>query len=225
MVKGGVTYRFIKDQVGSPRLVVDVATGTVAQRIDYDVFGMVTLNSNPGFQPFGFGGGVYDADTGFVRFGARDYDARTGRWTAKDPIRWQGDQENLYVYVGGDPVNWVDPSGESWLIAGALAIAAIVIDTAWINEHTWQRANELYPYEEQDPWSERYRHCLASCELTQRYSSDYAQTLGDLHEWWGGDPTHPNCELDRQNNEQGRQAGSDPDTDCTLYCRGFAGAL
>jgi RHS repeat-associated protein len=92
MVKGGQSYRVIKDQVGSVRLVVNIADGTIAQRMDYDVFGVVTLDSNPGFQPFGFAGGVYDADTGLVRFGARDYDARVGRWTAKDPIRWGGGQ-------------------------------------------------------------------------------------------------------------------------------------
>jgi len=36
MVEGSVTYRYITDQLGSVRLVVDAATGTVAQRIDYD---------------------------------------------------------------------------------------------------------------------------------------------------------------------------------------------
>jgi RHS repeat-associated protein len=45
----------------------------------------VTADSNPGFQPFGFAGGLYDPDTGLVRFGARDYDAAAGRWTANDP--------------------------------------------------------------------------------------------------------------------------------------------
>ena len=36
--------------------------------------------------PFGFAGGMFDAETGQPRFGARDYDARVGRWTGKDPI-------------------------------------------------------------------------------------------------------------------------------------------
>jgi len=54
------------------------------QRLAYDEFGRVLGDSNPGFQPFGFAGGLYDADTGLVRFGARDYDAYTGRWTARD---------------------------------------------------------------------------------------------------------------------------------------------
>jgi RHS repeat-associated protein len=55
------------------------------------------VDSNPGFQPFGFAGGLYDRDTGLVRFGARDYDAETGRWTARDPILFAGGQGNLYA--------------------------------------------------------------------------------------------------------------------------------
>ena len=90
MVKGGTTYRIVTDHLGSPRLVVDVATGTVAQRMDYDEFGNVLGDTNPGFQPFGFAGGLYDHDTKLVRFGARDYDAGTGRWTTKDPIAFAG---------------------------------------------------------------------------------------------------------------------------------------
>jgi len=46
-----------------------------------------------------------------VRFGARDYDPQTGRWTAKDPIRFAGGDANLYSYVFSDPVNWIDPFG------------------------------------------------------------------------------------------------------------------
>jgi RHS repeat-associated protein len=108
MLKGGATYRLITDHLGSVRLVVDVATGTVAQRLDYDEWGRVLVDTNPGFQPFGFAGGLYDSATGLVRFGVRDYDAEVGRWTAKDPIRFAGGDENIYAYVGGDPVNWLD---------------------------------------------------------------------------------------------------------------------
>jgi hypothetical protein len=44
--------------------------------IDYDEFGNVTNDTAPGTIPFGFAGGLYDKDTGLVRFGARDYDPR-----------------------------------------------------------------------------------------------------------------------------------------------------
>lgn len=111
MVKGGKTYRILSDHLGSPRLVIDANTGEVAQRMDYDVWGRVIEDSNPGFQPFGFAGGIYDLHTGLVRFGARDYDPRTGRWTSKDPIRFDGDGPNLYNYVLGEPINWTDPDG------------------------------------------------------------------------------------------------------------------
>jgi RHS repeat-associated protein len=111
LIKGGVTYRLITDHLGSPRFVVNVADGTIAQRMDYDEFGNVTADSHPGFQPFGYAGGLYDPDTKLVRFGARDYDAETGRWTAKDPLRFEGGDSNLYGYVLNDPVNAIDPSG------------------------------------------------------------------------------------------------------------------
>jgi RHS repeat-associated protein len=111
MTKEGATYRIITDVRGSPRLVVDVATGAVAQRLDYDAFGRVLVDTLPGFQPFGFAGGLYDPDTGLVRFGARDYDAQTGRWTTKDPLGFGGGDPNLYACAGNDPVNVIDSDG------------------------------------------------------------------------------------------------------------------
>lgn len=68
-------------------------------------------DSNPGFQPFGFAGGLYDLTTGLLRFGARDYDPSIGRWLNKDPIRFASGS-NFYVYVKNDPINFVDPSGQ-----------------------------------------------------------------------------------------------------------------
>jgi RHS repeat-associated protein len=110
MVQGGTTYRIITDQVGSVRLVENTSTGTVAERIDYDEFGNVLTDSAPGTQPFGFAGGLRDLDTGLTRFGARDYDPVTGRWTAKDPLRFRAGL-NFYLYVRGDPQNLADPTG------------------------------------------------------------------------------------------------------------------
>ena len=111
MVKGGVTFQIVTDHLGSPRLVINTADGSIAQRMDYDEFGRVILDSNPGFQPFGFAGGLYDRDTKFVHFGARDYDAETGRWAEKDPIMFASGDSNLYAYTESDPVNHGDRSG------------------------------------------------------------------------------------------------------------------
>jgi RHS repeat-associated protein len=72
----------------------------------------VINDSAPAFAlPFGFAGGLYDTDTGLVRFGYRDYDPEIGRWTAKDPIGFAGGNTDLYGYVLNDSVNLVDPLG------------------------------------------------------------------------------------------------------------------
>ncbi|MDG5815419.1 RHS repeat-associated core domain-containing protein [Chitinispirillales bacterium ANBcel5] len=125
IIKAGIKYRIISDHLGSVRLVVNAQTGEVAQRIDYDEFGYVLLDSNPGFQPFGFAGGLYDYRTGLVRFGARDYDAEAGRWTAKDPIRFSGGDGNLFRYCGNDPLNYIDPNGKIIISVSALVGTAV----------------------------------------------------------------------------------------------------
>jgi len=113
IVQGSNTYRIITDQLGSPQLIVDTSSGAVIEEIDYDAWGGVTNDTNPGFQPFGFAGGLHDPDTKLVHFGARVYDPVSGRWTSKDPIAFKGGTTNLYGYVLADPVNLMDSTGLS----------------------------------------------------------------------------------------------------------------
>jgi RHS repeat-associated protein len=118
MTAAGITYYLTYDQVGSLRVVADEA-GIVIKRIDYDSFGNILNDSNPTFEvPFGFAGGLNDRVTGLVRFGYRDYDPDTGRWTAKDPIFFAGGDTDLYGYVLNDPVNLIDPLGLIWETKG-----------------------------------------------------------------------------------------------------------
>lgn len=111
MFKNGTTYQLITDHLGSVRLVVNIANCSIAHRLEYDEFGNVITNSNPDFQPFGYAGGLYDVQTKLTRFGARDYEASAGRWTNKDPLRFQGGDVNFYAYVFNEPIDGIDPSG------------------------------------------------------------------------------------------------------------------
>jgi RHS repeat-associated protein len=110
MVRAGVTYVFVKNHLGSVRAVVNGSTGQVVQALDYDTWGNVLADSSPGFQPFAFAGGLYDADSKLTHFGWRDYDASTGTWTSKDPIRQAGGL-NVYVYGSSSPTRHIDPDG------------------------------------------------------------------------------------------------------------------
>jgi RHS repeat-associated protein len=110
---GDALYRVVADHLGSPRRVLRVSDGAVVHELDFDEWGNVLreAGSKQDLHPFGFAGGLRDRDTGLVRFGARDYEPVTGRWTARDPVLFEGGDTNLYAYAGSDPMNWVDPDG------------------------------------------------------------------------------------------------------------------
>lgn len=111
MWRQGQWYRLIKDVRSSVRLVVSIDDGSIAQRLDYDAFGRVLSDSSPGFQPFGFAGGIYDHRTRLVLFGFRSYDPSSGRFLSRDPLWHGGGHSNLYLYVANEPVNFIDPDG------------------------------------------------------------------------------------------------------------------
>jgi RHS repeat-associated protein len=123
MIKGGVTYRILHDHLGSPRLVVNTSTGAIAQRMDFDEWGIVTTDTNPGWQPFGFAGGLYEPSSALVRFGVRDFSGTFGRWLSKDQSRFSAGDLNIFGYSYGDPANVVDLNGKVPLAVAAAALS------------------------------------------------------------------------------------------------------
>jgi YD repeat-containing protein len=76
IVQGSDTLRVVSDHLGSVRMVVNASTGAVAQRVSYDAWGRVLEDTNPGFQPFGFAGGMWDPPRGWCDSGR----GTTTRW-------------------------------------------------------------------------------------------------------------------------------------------------
>jgi RHS repeat-associated protein len=114
---------------------VNVAnSGDVPLSANYTSFGEMT-GTGLEWMPFGFAGGAYDAETGLVRFGARDYEPTLGRWVSKDRIRFKGGQGNLVVYVNNNPVNHTDPTGLAVYLCGRLT------ENPWLSwtgeDHEW----------------------------------------------------------------------------------------
>ena len=110
ILRGTARFYVATDQVGSPRVVVD-SSGIVVKRLEYDAYGVET-DLDPGFfEPIGFAGGLRDPITRLVRFGLRDYEPASGRFTARDPAGFAGSPRALYGYASNSPVSFRDPTG------------------------------------------------------------------------------------------------------------------
>ena len=120
------SYFYIPSANGSTDVVTD-GRGVVVQRFVYDPYGNVNRELSD-FDPdrdgqyfapaFRFTGQEYDDETGLYNYHARLYDPGTGRFMQADPVhtdRAGMDSYDRYEYVNANPVNFVDPDGESWL--------------------------------------------------------------------------------------------------------------
>ena len=73
--RDGQTYYVACDNLGSPKLITD-SGGNVIKVLEYDSYGRIIADSNPGFTiAVGYAGGL-DDHNGLIRFGARDYRPR-----------------------------------------------------------------------------------------------------------------------------------------------------
>jgi RHS repeat-associated protein len=163
--RGTTSFRVISDEVGSPLYVVAASSSSnVPFRATYDAFGQV-VGSGLDWMPFGFAGGLYDPDTGLLRFGARDYDPLTGRWLSKDPSGIAAGGVNLYAYAMNDPINRIDPKGRIPAL-----LAGYILYEAFCHAAAFALGSEKFPHDYGDgeeDMNSAPRHCYSSCIATR----------------------------------------------------------
>jgi RHS repeat-associated protein len=103
---------FLTDALASVRQLTDTA-GEIILAKNYEPYGSVTQTSGESQTSYGFTGEYTDV-TGNVYLRARYYNPLDGRFLSRDT--WSGDVNNplslnRWMYVEGNPVNYVDPSG------------------------------------------------------------------------------------------------------------------
>src|SRR5262249_39027285 len=109
MTRGGQTYYYFYDRLGSVAGLTDGA-GNVVASYTYNPWGNIASSTGTLANPFRFTGRQYDAESGLYFYRARYYDPQVGRFISRDPIGIMGGL-NLYGYVSDDPGNRLDPTG------------------------------------------------------------------------------------------------------------------
>ena len=156
------------DHLGRPVFGTD-AEGTVVWRggittpFGVSVTGASALSA-PGATPLRFPGQYADAETARGDGGAdasatlwhynhhRTYDPALGRYLQSDPIGLQGGI-NRYAYVGGNPVRWVDPTGE----------VGKQFREAWtISKEEYENMKRRNV-----EGGDKYAHCMANCRASK----------------------------------------------------------
>jgi RHS repeat-associated protein len=103
-----VTQSFLRDGLGSTVALLS-SSGGIATTYNYDAYGNVTVGGAASANPLQYAGRENDG-TGLYYNRARYYSPLFGRFVSADPIGLQGGT-NLYAYVQGNPVSYVDPFG------------------------------------------------------------------------------------------------------------------
>ncbi|NHQ87865.1 hypothetical protein HA050_17285 [Iodobacter sp. HSC-16F04] len=104
------------DHLGTPRQITDPASKQILWRWDGEPFGNSLADEDPSktgkkfSYNLRFPGQYFDKETGKHYNYFRDYDPATGRYIQSDPIGLAGGI-NTYGYVGGNPLNAIDPNG------------------------------------------------------------------------------------------------------------------
>jgi RHS repeat-associated protein len=119
MTGSAVSYIYT-DHLNAPRVITDSA-GKAIWQWDADPFGVTLANADPDgdgvkfVYNLRFPGQYFDSETGLHYNYFRDYNPSTGRYIESDPIGLRGGL-NTYGYVGGNPLNAIDPDGHNPLL-------------------------------------------------------------------------------------------------------------
>ena len=114
-----IPYVFVRDHIGSVRLVCNVNTGEVVQSLEYLPSGVIFRSRNFDRQPYRFTGKELLSAHGLDWYdsGARMQEFHIPRFTTMDPLCEKYYSISPYAYCNNNPVNYVDPDGREVQVA------------------------------------------------------------------------------------------------------------
>ncbi len=106
----------LQDHLGSTIAITD-PSGNLITSLAYDEYGVPRSGNSGRFQ---YTGQLWLPDAQVYHYKARAYHPGFGRFLQTDPLGYAAGA-NLYGYVGGDPVNWVDPMGTDYITRSCIS--------------------------------------------------------------------------------------------------------
>ena len=228
------------------------SSGTVLETRDYYPFGL----EMPGRSYLSgtkakenYTGHERDAESGMLYAGARFYMPNIGRWTSVDPLAASYPAWSPYNYVLNNPLGLVDPDGKApvcpscdiridsrvkqYLSGGISRDQFVEETTLGLNQVTGATGDFVQNYrhmrEANTIGADKYFHCNANCEATQRgeHGEVMATLLSNFRELFDrlvkGDPLEAS-DADQEANRHGRENASTGE--CGDVCEAFRpGAL
>lgn len=109
-------YTYNTDYQGSTTSIVG-RSGDAVSTYECDDYGSITEETDAIDNEICYTGQYYEEGTGLYYYNARYYDSQNACFTSMDTYR--GDNTlpltlNLYMYCGGNPINFTDPTGHSF---------------------------------------------------------------------------------------------------------------
>ena len=133
----------VEDGLGSTTNLINKA-GQESAEYSSDPSGGVTVTAPSStaaaerINPFRYAGGIYDTSSDLIKFGQRWYDPDTGRFTQQDSLETLVDptRANRYEYAGGNPVNYVDPTGRESMSAGGKICVLACLGVSYVEDES-----------------------------------------------------------------------------------------
>ena len=129
----GTSYYYVTNIQGDVIAILDTS-GTAVVEYAYDAWGNIILTTGSmagtlgAHNPLRYRGYVYDKETGFYYLQSRYYNPEVGRFINADALVATGQGllgNNMFAYCNNNPVNYIDPSGESCVLFAFIAATII----------------------------------------------------------------------------------------------------
>ncbi len=206
MNRGGTLYYYHANRLGSTYLLTNGTAG-IAERYAYSPYGSVAV-SNSAYtssgtvssagNPYLFTGREFDPESGLYNYRARTYDPVQGRFKQLDPIGVDGGT-NLYEYVGSDPTDREDPSGNIMRTVPRCCVKSFTTPagnvqptftqdylgnkgaSAWLPTGNYEAHFTVHATFEQDGAAGNCCCCAACCQYRQFVKGHYVQGAAIIH--------------------------------------------